>query len=202
MYLVSHRILQYTCIDRRIDSHFQPRDGNSKLAHITFIMYEDMRNWWYFQYFLIWTSRLNEISSPQFKVDLLVMIWYMIRIHLSWKVEPSFLPNTLHNNITMIGTLFLNLEFFHSVDADFTLNCPLNHHPFIIVRKSADSFFFLSHSGVTLIWASLRWYIWLKMMLYSWIHFCFQSWELIYLPCNPLYHIRTWQYQSLGSYFM
>ena len=90
------------------------------------------------------------------------MIWYMIGIHLSGKVEPSFLPNTLDNKMPMICTLFLNLEVFHSANAYLALNCPSDQHPFIIVRKLADSLFCLSHSGVTLIWASFRWYILLK----------------------------------------
>ena len=90
------------------------------------------------------------------------MIWYMMWIHLSRKLAPSFLPNTLDKNITMIWKLFINLEVFHSVDVDLALNCPSDYHPFIIVRKSTNSFFCFSHSRVTLIWDSLKWYIWLK----------------------------------------
>ena len=89
------------------------------------------------------------MSSPQFKVDPLVMIWYIIGIHLSKKVEPSFFPKTIDNKMTMIWTLFLNLELFHSVDTDLALNCPLDHHPFIMVKRSSDSLFYFSHSDVT-----------------------------------------------------
>ena len=73
------------------------------------------------------------------------MIWYIIGIHFSGKVELSFLPKTFDNKMTMIWTLFLNLEVFNSVDVDLVLNFPLDHHPFIIVKKSIDSFFCLSH---------------------------------------------------------
>ena len=63
----------------------------------------------------------------------------------------------------MIWTFFLNLEVFHSVDVDLALHYPLDHHSFIIVKNLVDSFFFFNHLGVTLIWASLKWYIWLKI---------------------------------------
>ena len=147
---------------RKVGLPSPSKEGYSLLAHITSSRYEDIKNWCSFWDFSNWRSRLDEINSPQINADPLVMIWYMIRIHLSRKLAPSFLPNTLDNKITMIWTLFLNLEVFHSADADLALNCPLDHHPFIMVRKSTNSFFFLIHSGVTLIWASLKWYIWLK----------------------------------------
>ena len=84
------------------------------------------------------------------------MIYYMIGIHLSGKVEPSFLIKDFDNKMTMIWKLFLNMEVFHSADAYLALNCPSDHHPFIIVRKSTASFFCLSHSTVTLMRASFR----------------------------------------------
>ena len=132
------------------------------LEHITSSKHEDMKNQCSFRYFFNETSILDEISSPQFNLDPLAMIWYIMGIHLSKKLAPSFLPNTVDSKITMIWMLFLNLEVFHSTDAYLVLNYPSDHHPFIIVIKSTDSFFCFSHSRVTLIWASLKWYIWLS----------------------------------------
>lgn len=147
----------------RLGSHFHLRDGNSMMAHITSSKYEDMKNQCSFWYFFKWRLRLDEMCSPQFKVDPLVMIWYIMGIHLFGKLESSFLLNTLDSKITMLWVLFLNLEVFNSIDAYLALSYPSYHYPFIIVRKSANSFFCFSHSGVTLIWASLKWYIWLSI---------------------------------------
>ena len=79
--------------------------------------------------------------SPQFSVDPLVMTWYIMGIHLSGKLELSFLPNTLDRKMTMISMLFLNLEVFHSTDADLAVNYPSDHHPFIIVKCQHNHYF-------------------------------------------------------------
>ena len=46
--------------------------------------------------------------------------------------------------------LALNLEVIHSIGEGFALNCPSDHYPFIIDKKSTDSVLSFNHSRATL----------------------------------------------------
>ena len=150
-------------MDGRSGFHFQSRNGYYLLAHITSKRYEAIWKLCSFYTFFNWISKLEDISSPQFKTNPYVIAWCMIGILLFWKCDASFHPNILDMRIAMIWMLFHNFEVFHPVGSRFDLKFPSDHHPFIIVKESIDSNFLCNHSWVTLTWDSLKWYIWLSI---------------------------------------
>ena len=101
-------------------------------------------------------------------------------IHLSGKIEVSFLPNTLDRKMTMIWILFLNLGDFHSTDKVLALNCPSDHHPFIIDKKSTESVLCFSHSAVTFTWALWSGTTNSVLELDRWLHAYPWSWQFFY----------------------
>ena len=102
--------------------------------------------------------------------------------------------NTLHNKMTMICMLFLNLEFFHSIDSNLALKCPSDYRPFIIVKKSVESFFYFSHFGLTFDMRFLEVVHMIKHLFFiTGYTFIFKdeyfSILMIHFLCNPFNHI-------------